>query len=568
MMANPPMKYDPTGNWYENSMAGLGKAFVDPYHRIQQLLGQRSQQQIDEDAELDKPLMNTTGGTLGNIAGQVIQSVPLAGGLGAASKVVPALAKMGTLGRAALQGGLQSAAAPVTSDQTSAGNIAGGALMGAAGQGLVNGANALITPAAKYASPYLQSLAAKADQMGIPVTRAQLTGSKAGQALENFFGGMPMSGKKKLMQTQGDQYVRGVTSTFGPAETDAIKAVGKAKTALGAKFDDISGNNMLALSTDDIAKLDALPKSATDLGGANGTQLQNMVNTIKRVHEENGFLTPGETYQSWRTAIGRNQNSEGAGSAEAEAWRQMQQTLDGAMRRSLGPAEAADWDFLKGQYGNLKDVEKALPVNGQGFTEGTLDPNKLASTMARPTAKNGTNATAMQQGVANNSSLSDVAQVGNAFVPKPNTDVAATGAHGADVLKSLIPALGTSVGAGGVGYMAASHLAPEDSEIAKHPFLTGLGAAAGSNLLGGTVGRFLLSQAYRNGMPKTNAFIDKLSELGIPASLPTAALHAKNASTTGVGPAPAPDTTNPFAGMQEVDPATAFGTPVPSPDTH
>lgn len=74
------LPYDPTGSFLENLSAGVGKGMVDLYRGAKQRFNigdqQKLQAEIDEAKRLDKPLMNTWGGILGNLAGNVGTTAP------------------------------------------------------------------------------------------------------------------------------------------------------------------------------------------------------------------------------------------------------------------------------------------------------------------------------------------------------------------------------------------------------------------------------------------------------------------------------------------------------------
>lgn len=139
-------------------LAGAGKAAVDAYRGARQLasyvgIGDEKaiQAEIDAAKELDKPLMNTGAGMVGNIAGNAALALAPGGvlkGAGALVSKAPMLAKAGgiltaageglnaakTMKGAAAAGATLGALAPVASDEGRIGNMAMGAAGGAIGQ--------------------------------------------------------------------------------------------------------------------------------------------------------------------------------------------------------------------------------------------------------------------------------------------------------------------------------------------------------------------------------------------------------------------------------------------------
>lgn len=115
---------DPTDGMstFERSAAGLGKSAADLWLGLRSLTGNASAEEVKERRRLDAPLMNTTAGMVGNIAGQIGTALLPGGLIAGAGKLAGAagLARTGsTLARAG-----QTAMAPTT--------IRGAATLGAA----------------------------------------------------------------------------------------------------------------------------------------------------------------------------------------------------------------------------------------------------------------------------------------------------------------------------------------------------------------------------------------------------------------------------------------------------
>jgi hypothetical protein len=107
--------------------AGVGKAVNDIGTGIGQRLGLVSRQDVKDQRQIDAPLMNTTAGKVGNIAGNVTMIAPASLVPGAQS--VPAAAAIG---------GFVGALQPSASTTEDVANMALGAAGGAAGQAVAN----------------------------------------------------------------------------------------------------------------------------------------------------------------------------------------------------------------------------------------------------------------------------------------------------------------------------------------------------------------------------------------------------------------------------------------------
>lgn len=121
-------------------MAGAGRSVVNSSRSLKQMAAyltgnkdwqnQLSQEEADA-RQTDAPLMATTGGKVGNLAGEVAQMALPAGELSKAAQLAK-MGRMGTVGAGALAGAIQGSLQPTTGDESRALNIAGNAAVGGA----------------------------------------------------------------------------------------------------------------------------------------------------------------------------------------------------------------------------------------------------------------------------------------------------------------------------------------------------------------------------------------------------------------------------------------------------
>lgn len=91
---NPNMAADVP--WYENALAGAGKALVDTGRGVGQLVGAVSNQDVKDARERDRALMESRSGFWGNMAGNVAMTLAPGGavkGAGMAASAIPKLAQ-------------------------------------------------------------------------------------------------------------------------------------------------------------------------------------------------------------------------------------------------------------------------------------------------------------------------------------------------------------------------------------------------------------------------------------------------------------------------------------------
>lgn len=120
----PTPGMDPTADMGtgQRLLAGAGKAVVDLGRGAAQLFGADNQGAIDEAKRLDKPLMDTPAGFLGNVGGNVAATLP--------AMLIPAV--NGIVGGAMMGAGLGAAQPVATGEQPRGANVALGAVAGGA----------------------------------------------------------------------------------------------------------------------------------------------------------------------------------------------------------------------------------------------------------------------------------------------------------------------------------------------------------------------------------------------------------------------------------------------------
>lgn len=143
-----------------NLAAGIGGGMYGMYLGAKDLIGQASEDEVQNYKANMQGLNSTVGGFVGDIVGQTAVLAPAGiGAFGAAAKYIPKVAGMagslaGRTGIAAVGGGTQGALAPTTESESRLGNVALGATVGAgANQILERGAKAIQKYAMKKAAP-------------------------------------------------------------------------------------------------------------------------------------------------------------------------------------------------------------------------------------------------------------------------------------------------------------------------------------------------------------------------------------------------------------------------------
>lgn len=203
-------------------LAGAGKRMADVARRARQIYGDEAvQREIDEAAQLDRPLMETTAGQLGYAAPDVV--------LGMQPQSLPLKALT-----AAVFGAASGAATPLTSEELARGsqvlNPAIGAIGGAAGQKLLGGvataigktsnvlpnalamgANRLMpqgrkvpVPGVPFRDPAIQQAYRQAQQQGVRTSIGDLEPHGAFRGLEDTLEGVLPERREFMFKQQDD----------------------------------------------------------------------------------------------------------------------------------------------------------------------------------------------------------------------------------------------------------------------------------------------------------------------------------------------------------------------------
>jgi hypothetical protein len=352
----PGLSTNPTaGNSFaQNALIGIGKSFADTGRGLAQLAGRGpSMQEVDAIRQLEAPLMQTGGGVVGNIAGQLAQAaVPVGGGARLASYAGRAAPFISAAARGAAFAGAQN----VGTEESRLANTAAGGALGAAGQGIASGAARLAQKAKAAVNPEILRSIGLARDAGIPLNAAQVTTSAPIRIAQAVSRNLPLSGAASSANAQQQAFNRAVARSFGadaPVLGDDVMR--GARRALGSQFDDIYSRNTVEITPEvarRMAQIEA--EAARDL---TGEQAGIVSRQFQRILDDaaDGPMT-GERYKSLRAALKKLEDGGNTGSRVKE----LRQALDDAAAQSVGPDDAARLAKIRGQYANLRVAEDSL----------------------------------------------------------------------------------------------------------------------------------------------------------------------------------------------------------------
>lgn len=362
----------------------------------------------------------------GQVAGGIAQGAGIVGGglsptahaINAGWRLPGIAAASGVEG--GILGALHGAGAGETADERISGAKTGGLWglgLGAAMPLAVHGASKL---GEKIVSPFKTSAERTAaanvlQQEGIPITAGQKTGSNWLRYRESELGGGRAA---DFMDEQARAFTEAAMRKAGGsglADADNLAAL---RNRIGQGFDEVSARNALQLD-EPLAKdlLGTLFEYNQVLPSEQKAILGNIASDIAKKMEVGGGKMSGADYQAIRSRLTkRANNARGSDNELAAAYRGLRNALDGAMDRSINPADAGVWKELRRQYGNYKTLSKAAGGGGEAAGLGVISPARL-----RMAASSGN-----QEGFARGASdFTKLAKAGQAIMtPLPNSGTA------------------------------------------------------------------------------------------------------------------------------------------------
>lgn len=339
--------------------AGFAKGFVDYGRRFDQVSGKAgAQEAIDEAARLDKDLMESGYGLAGNVTANALTTA-LAAGLGSkipvigpmavqAAKTYPKSAILGT-------GAGFAATTPVTSDDSTIGNMAEGALFNLGGTGAMNligkVGNTVIPPlvgkTSKWADKSKQDLFNYMRKNGLMMGAGDIGQGTTTRWMENVSGRLPFSGRPSWISDKVGE-IGNIANRLGEkigvsdmSLTEANETIKKsiksaytnAKKSAGQLYDDVSAASknsspIKMLNTKQAAEdaNELLPDVWTKLGN---TRAKNLVDKLVRATNQKSpvinpatgrpfTITPELTFDEARVARKILKQ------AKDQAWKQVQ----------------------------------------------------------------------------------------------------------------------------------------------------------------------------------------------------------------------------------------------------
>lgn len=391
----------------------------------------------------------------------------------------PMMAMRGpTIGKTIIGGGGAGAAGAFgqaqgedIAEQTGKGAIAGAALGAAlpvAGGAILKGVRAV----GRGVDPGIQALAQRADELGIPLSGAQISNSPAVKFLESTLNKMP-GVYAGAPAKQREAFTQAVSRTIGedtPAITQEVMA--SAKSRIGKMFNDVA--SMTRINADDelLTGLKRIEDEAAQVVSASEmaplkTQISNIMGKI-----EDGVID-GKTYQALTRKGAPLDRASSSSDPNIRFYAgQIRGTLDDALERSAAPEIMEIIRTARTQYKNLKTIEDlAEKADASGQISPALLLNKVRQSYGDYAYRGG-------------GDLGDLAKIGQQFMKQPPSSGTAerlfTGAGllggGASLANPAValPAAGAALGSVALGNLARAGI---NSDIYRNALLGKYGPA-------------------------------------------------------------------------------------------
>lgn len=286
------------------------------------------------------------------------------------------------------QPGMQAVSAGLSgATQEATGSPALGLIAGMAAPASAGMAGRVISPNITAGlSPSRQAAVALADQEGVPLSVAQITGGKVAKNFESSLANLPGSSgvQAAANEAQNTAFNRAAMARTGSAADNALPdTLNAEKARAGGAIGDIAQRNTFRADPQFGGDLHDFTTELNTLGTPTAQQAVNphiRAFLDKLQDPGNGAVgeVPGQTFQQAQSKIGQLSASSSDGYTREYLGR-LQRIMRDGMERSIPAQDQTDWQEARGQYANLQTIAKAMNNNGQAAMAGDIAPSRLLS---------------------------------------------------------------------------------------------------------------------------------------------------------------------------------------------
>jgi len=496
-------------------LGGLASAPINAYLGAKQLITgisptEQKILQYNRKAESQAPVSSA----LSNIATMAIPGTALARGAEGAGLLANALRTVGrgmslptTATEAAAGGAAYGALQPTQQGESRALNTALGGTSGLLGYGIGAGISRAVKPI-RFNVAERGRLAQAASAEGIPLTAAEVTGSKPLQNIHAALSNLPgTAGREAAVKEQTQTaFNRAVLKRAGiNAEKATPDVLNQRFKELGDVYNRLSSGKNVTFGDKLLNALSEIDAAQTDVRGVMPTaKIDRLVNGMFEKMQK-GTIS-GESAQTIRSELTKEiKSAASSGNVRlSDALKTLRNGIDESIRGGLSKADINAWDKANRQYANLKVIENVMGRPSAGVSEGDISGRTLASALKQSNRG--------QSYARGRGDLNVLSRIGKLFVQEPVND---SGTAQRLLYERLLRTGGLGIGAGGLGASAATG----DPRYAEYAALGGIGGLALPKIIQSGIRSPAMQDYLIRGIGSNRAQIlaDQLRRIGGPA---------------------------------------------------
>ena len=383
----------------------------------------QTEQEIAAEREASKDLMGTGAGLAGYIGGSIGTTLLGGAALKGAGLLTAgeALLNPQSYKAAATAGAALGALNPTVEGESKLMNTAAGAILGAAGKGIVDAAGRIAQPVKTKLDEMSKVAVDTLRKAGVPLDAAQATGSTFLARVKAGLSDNPITAGKQaeISATQQAAYTKAVSKTMGEdAERITPDVLASAKNRIGQMYDDVAAKVNINVDNKFQNSLSQIAQEAQNvLKPDQFAIIERNIGDIFEKATTGGGRISGEQYQVLKRGLDRLSKS--ADTDVASYAREMRDVINvGLYDSAVAAGNTHLVDVLKKankQWGNMRKIEDiALKDTG-----GMVSPSALYNSLTTKAKRNAF--------YAEDTALPDLARAGKMILPEklPNSGTTA-----------------------------------------------------------------------------------------------------------------------------------------------
>jgi hypothetical protein len=255
----------------------------------------------------------------------------------------------------------------------------------------------------------------------VPMTAGQELNNNSLRAAEDVAANLPGgSHAGDVMRSQTPALSRAFARLMGYDMQNPEVGLWTPEEWLGAKrmfreqYGDLTSRNNIHVDQDALSNFHRIYGAYTDDLGPMNTSRRDVVGNTYNDLVNGGMRTlPGQQYQQWRSDLTKRIQDNIDHRPTYNALRDMRQSLEDTMGRSLIGEDATAWNDLNRRYANYKTVQEAMaPAAGEAVNNFELSPARIRSKAAQK---------APAPYLEGTSDVGNLARAADAILPRPKS---------------------------------------------------------------------------------------------------------------------------------------------------